>query len=176
VTTIVVRRAEPSDAEGIAQTFRARGASAGTLQHPYPSVTQWRERLTTNAATNYIFVALADDGIVGNGGLHGNTNPRRQHVFLLGMGVRDDWQGKGVGTRLMETMLDLADNWLGAVRLELTVYVDNAAAMALYKKFGFVIEGTHRAFALRDGQYVDAFAMARFHPNPPRVPTAVTAV
>lgn len=172
MTAIVVRRAEPGDAEGIALTFRARGASAGTLQNPYPSVAQWKERLAAEAASNYIFVALVDGDIVANCGLHPNKNPRRQHAWGIGMSVRDDWQGRGVGTRLMTTMLDLADNWLGALRLELTVYTDNAAAIALYRKFGFVVEGTHRAFALRDGQFVDALVMARLHPHPPRLPAA----
>lgn len=170
MTALVIRRAEPKDAEGIAETFRARGASAGTLQNPYPSIASWQERLATDAASNYIFVAVADGDIVGNCGLHGNKNPRRQHAWSLGMSVRDDWQHKGVGTGLMNTMIDLADNWLGALRLELTVYVDNAIAVALYKKFGFVMEGTHRAFALRDGQFVDAFVMARLHPHPPALP------
>lgn len=170
MTAILIRRAEPGDAEGIALTFRARGASGGTLQNPWPSIAQWQERLTTDAASNYLFVALADNQIVGNCGLHGNKNPRRQHAWMLGMSVRDDWQGRGVGTRMMTTLLDLADNWLGALRLELTVYTDNTVAVALYKKFGFVVEGTHHAFALRDGRYIDALAMARLHPNPPRLP------
>lgn len=175
MTEIVVRRAEPGDAAGVAATFRARGASAGTLQNPFPSVAQWHERLTTDAMANYIFVALADGEIVGNCGLHGNKNPRRQHAWGIGMSVRDDWQGKGVGTKMMATMIDLADNWLGALRLELTVYVDNPVALRLYKKFGFVIEGTHRAFALRDGALVDAFVMARLHPQPPRLPDPIAA-
>jgi L-phenylalanine/L-methionine N-acetyltransferase len=75
--------------------------------------------------------------------------------------VRDDWQGKGVGTRLMEACVDLADNWLGLTRLDLRVYTDNAPAIALYEKFGFKVEGTHRRFALRNGAYVDAHVMAR---------------
>ena len=58
------------------------------------------------------------------------------------------------------------------LRLELTVYVDNARAIALYRKFGFEVEGTHRAYALRDGAYVDALCMARLHPNPPTLPPA----
>jgi putative acetyltransferase len=172
VTQIIVRRAEPADAAGIALTFRARGTAGGTLQNPYPSVAQWQERLNASAAKDYVFVALVEEQIVGHAGLHAATrdNPRRAHVYGIGMGVRDDWQGRGVGTRLMQTLIDLADNWLGALRLELTVYTDNEAALHLYRKFGFVIEGTHRAFALREGAYVDAHAMARLHPRPPQLP------
>ena len=75
--------------------------------------------------------------------------------------MRDDWQGKGIGTELMKVCVDLADNWLGLARLDLRVYVDNAPAISLYKKFGFEIEGTHKRFAFRDGEYVDAHVMAR---------------
>ena len=86
---------------------------------------------------------------------------RRRHVGEIHMAVRDDWHGKGVGTALMEAALDLADNWLNLMRLELTVYADNEAGIALYKKFGFEIEGTHRLYAFRNGEYVDAYSMAR---------------
>jgi putative acetyltransferase len=53
-----------------------------------------------------------------------------RHVGSIGMAVRDDWQGKGVGTALMEAALDLADNWLNLTRIELRVYTDNAAGTA----------------------------------------------
>ena len=171
MTDIVIRRAEPSDAEGVAAVFRARQASAGTLQNPYPSVAQWTERLGRQANNlNYMLVALAGDEIVGHTGLHGNENPRRAHVWMLGLTVRDDWHNRRVGTRLMEAMIDLADNWVGAARIELTVYVDNEHALRLYRKFGFEIEGTLRAYSLRGGQYIDTYAMARFNPRPPRLP------
>lgn len=77
------------------------------------------------------------------------------------MGVRDDWAGKGVGSALMAAALDLADNWLNLHRIELTVFVDNEAALALYRKFGFVEEGRARDYAFRQGRYVDVFYMAR---------------
>jgi putative acetyltransferase len=37
--------------------------------------------------------------------------------------------------------------------------------MALYRKFGFAIEGTCRAYAYRNGSYVDAYLMARLSPT-----------
>ena len=168
VTELVIRRAEPSDAEAIALTFRSRGAALGTLQLPYPSTAQWVKRLeANNPALNYVLVALADGQVVGHAGLHGNENPRRSHAWMLGMSVRDDWQNKRVGTRLMEALIDLADNWLGARRIELTVFVGNDTAMKLYRRFGFEIEGRLRGYSLRDGEYTDTYTMARLHPRPP---------
>jgi putative acetyltransferase len=111
---------------------------------------------------DFMLVALGDGQIVGNAGLHSaGKSPRRAHVMQLGMTVRNGWQGKGVGTALMQALTQLADGWLNVSRIELTVYTDNERAIALYKKFGFVVEGTHRAYALRAGSYVDAHCMAR---------------
>ena len=53
------------------------------------------------------------------------------------------------------------EKWLNLARIELTVFTDNEAAIALYRKFGFEIEGTLRKYAFRDGEFVDAYAMAR---------------
>lgn len=88
-------------------------------------------------------------------------NPRRSHVATFGISVAADVQGRGVGHALMREMVNLCDNWLRIERIELTVFADNPAALALYKKFGFEIEGTGRNFALRNGDYVDAYYMAR---------------
>ena len=89
------------------------------------------------------------------------------HVVAIGLSVVADAQRQGVGTALMQALCDYADRWMGVLRIELTVYVDNVDAIALYRKFGFETEGRHRGYALRDGRYVDAFAMARLHPDPP---------
>jgi putative acetyltransferase len=61
----------------------------------------------------------------------------------------------------MAALTETADRWLGLCRIELTVYADNERAIGLYERFGFVREGLHRAFALRNGAFVDALAMAR---------------
>jgi len=145
---ISVRRAEPRDAEGIHATFCAPLAMAGTLQLPFPSAEMWRKRMAEFPAEDFFLVATVGDDIVGNVALHAaSKSPRRRHAGLIGIAVRDDWHNRSVGSALLIAELDLADNWLNLTRLELTVYTDNVAALALYGKFGFVIEGTHRNFA-----------------------------
>ncbi len=158
---IAVRRAEPSDAEAIWKCYTAPLAVRNTLQMPYRSLESVREQLTKCGEGDHILVAAIDDEVVGVIGLHTSSRPRVNHRGEIGMMVRDDWHGKGVDTAMMRAVIDLADKWLNLARIELTVFTDNESAIALYRKFGFEIEGTHRKYAFRDGDFVDAYAMAR---------------
>lgn len=159
---ITVRAAEPDDAEDLTDLFNCPGVVAGTLQLPYASVEVRRARLSEPPRGSHSLVAVLDDErIVGMLGLHVEQQPRRARCATFGMAVHDDYQGQGIGSTLMRAMLDLADNWLGLSRLELTVYTDNARAIRLYEKFGFSIEGTAQRYALRGGVEVDAYYMAR---------------
>jgi putative acetyltransferase len=90
---------------------------------------------------------------------------RRRHAGAIGLIVHDESQGKGIGSALMHAGVDLADKWLNLTRLELEVYTDNAPAIHLYERFGFEREGTLRQYAFRDGNYVDAYLMARLRPS-----------
>ncbi len=159
---IIVRRLEPSDYEAVYKIYCGPLAVRGTLQLPLPSAESWKKRLAEPPEGLYQLAACAAGEVVGQLGLQTfPSRPRRKHAAKIGMAVRDDWQGKGVGSALMQAAVDLAEKWLNISRLELEVFVDNETAIGLYKKFGFVIEGTLVGYAYRDGQYVDTYTMAR---------------
>ena len=162
MANLSVRHAEPEDARAVHQILSGPRVTAGTMQLPLQAVEEVRERFFSETHEGlYHLVACADEEVVGHLGLEAFARPRRRHAGEIGIAVRDDWQGHGIGTALMEAALDLADNWLGLTRIELSVYADNAAGVALYEKFGFEIEGTHRRYAFRKGEFVDAYSMAR---------------
>lgn len=163
---IEVRAAELSDYEALARLHADRNAYSQTLQLPFPSQELWRKRLAHEDDAHHWLIATVAGEVVGSLGLTRFTRTRRAHAGEIGMAVRDSWQGKGVGSALMQAALDLADNWLGLRRVELRVYADNERAIALYRKFGFELEGTHRAYAIRDGVYVDSLSMARLIEGP----------
>lgn len=172
--TITVRRASPKDAAAIARIMADPAIFAGLMQMPLPSEELWAARLAELCQPerqDVMLVAELHGEVVGSAGLH-PTGPalRRRHVMHFGISVAREVQRRGVGSALMAAICDYADQWAGVLRLELTVYADNEAAIALYRKFGFEVEGTHRAYALRAGRYVDALAMARLHPHPPTLP------
>ena len=160
--TFTIRRTKPSDYEAIQQIYAGPKAVWGTLQVPFPSLEQWRKRLADPPEGLVSLLACVESEVVGQLSLQTFPNrPRRRHVGQIAMAVRDDWQRKGAGTALMQAAVDLADKWLNLTRLELDVYTDNAPAIRLYKKFGFIIEGTLAQFAFRHGEYVDSHLMAR---------------
>lgn len=169
---ITIRRSELGDAAAMARLMSHPEVLPGLMQLPYGSEEQWRARLSDNLApgrSDLPLVALIDGELIASAGLHpAGPALRRRHVMSLGLAVAPQAQGRGVGKALMAALIDYADNWAQVLRIELGVYVDNERAIALYQRFGFEIEGRQRGYALRDGRYVDSYAMARLHPAPPR--------
>ncbi len=159
---ITLRAAELDDAAAVAALYVDPGVFGSVLQLPYPRESYWRERLDSRDPDNLNLLALIGDQIVGHGYL-GRPQPhaRRRHVGAIGIAVGPAHQRRGIGDALMTALIERAERWMQMTRLELEVYVDNAAAIALYRKHGFVEEGRMRAYAFRDGQYVDALGMAR---------------
>jgi L-phenylalanine/L-methionine N-acetyltransferase len=164
VAGLILRAQEPSDWAGIAALMNLPRVRWGTLQLPFSSGEHWRKRTENPTEDRTGIVAVLEGNIVGIAGFQ-QYKGRRRHLGDLFMCVHDDFHRCGIGSALMAALIDIADNWLDLKRLELTVYVDNAPAIGLYRKFGFEVEGTRRADTFRDGQYVDSFAMARLRPG-----------
>jgi len=168
---LTIRRAETGDAGALCALMSDIEVFGNLLQLPFPSEESWRQRLAEGLApgkSDLHLVAVKDGAVVGSAGLHAvSASLRRRHALSLGISVRPCAQGSGVGSSLMTALVDYADNWAQALRIELSVYCENERAIKLYQRHGFEIEGRMRGYALRDGAYVDSFAMARLHPKPP---------
>jgi len=113
-------------------------------------------------ANDHLLVAELNETVVGCAGLSVSSKPRTCHTAGVGIMVHADYQRQGIGKALMTAILDIADNWLKLKRVELSVFVENERAIALYRKFGFVVEGTKKNAAIRNGEYADEFLMARY--------------
>jgi ribosomal protein S18 acetylase RimI-like enzyme len=107
------------------------------------------------------FVADNDGRIVGWCDICRESVPTYAHEGMLGMGVAEDYRGRGVGERLLRATLDAA-RCAGFERVSLSVYGRNTRAAALYRKVGFVLEGTRVRGKKLDGMYDDVHQMAYF--------------
>jgi RimJ/RimL family protein N-acetyltransferase len=103
---------------------------------------------------------VADDAgrIVGWCDIRRETIPVYAHVGHLGMGLLPEYRGRGIGERLILASIDAA-RAAGLERIELTVYGRNVRAAALYRKVGFVHEGTRVRGKKLDGEYDDVHMM-----------------
>jgi putative acetyltransferase len=160
IDAVVIRPMQPEDLPGIAEMARLPGCIYNTLRLPFDSDARLHARFQQRSPADMLLVAALGGRVAGQIGLRPDVG-RRSHAGELGMMVRDDCQGRGIGRKLLAAVVDLADNWLRLERLELGVFHDNDRAVALYESFGFEREGVLRAYAFRDGAYVDSIAMAR---------------
>jgi ribosomal protein S18 acetylase RimI-like enzyme len=106
---------------------------------------------------------VADDAgrIVGWCDICRERVPTYAHEGMLGMGVLADYRGRGLGERLIRAALAAA-TVAGFERISLSVYGTNTRAAALYRKVGFVLEGTRVRGRKLDGVYDDVHMMAIF--------------
>ena len=161
---MIIRRAEPSDAQGLKDLGDAVGAEPeGWLVTTNGWRTAADERRYLRAIKRYphaaVFVADDDGRIVGRLSIARDQHPASRHVADLGLMVAASHRRRGIGTALLEA----ATEWARAAdvsKLELHVFPWNEAAISLYERFGFVQEGLRRAHYRRGDEYVDAILMA----------------
>jgi putative acetyltransferase len=160
---VTIRPMRPEDAADLHALFRHPAVGRMTNQLPSQEYNMVAERTSQHMQGLYRLVAEADGHVVGDINFFTPDNPRLSHSAGFGLSVHPDFWGRGVGSRLMEAMLDLADNWLNLHRVWLEVYTDNPTAVRLYEKYGFEIEGVRCLYSYGDGRWADAYFMARLH-------------
>jgi RimJ/RimL family protein N-acetyltransferase len=100
-------------------------------------------------------VAVADGEVIGS--IH--VAPSRHGFGEIGLAIAREWRGRGVGSALMAAAIDWARD-RGLHKLSLGVFAHNAAAIALYRKFGFVEEGRRvKHYRRQSGELWDSIEM-----------------
>ena len=162
VQDLIFRRRGPQDEPGLLALFNEDCfRTAASTREPFASGEDMRLWLDgVAAAQRFEIVALLSDEVVGFAGLY-VLGDGQSHSGWLMLGVRQALQGGGIGSILMQMLVATARDFVGLQRLQLTVFSDNPAAIGLYQKFGFAIEGRHPRFARRGDNFVDALTMAR---------------
>ncbi|NHK98112.1 GNAT family N-acetyltransferase [Rubrivivax benzoatilyticus] len=108
---------------------------------------------------NVLLVAKEGADLVGFLGASGGERIRTRHSALIFLGVRREYWSRGVASAMLHEALSWAST-AGMLRLELNVHTTNDRAVALYKRFGFQIEGKRRASMLVAGQVRDEYLMS----------------
>ena len=161
---ITYRTAVPSDAAALLDYLKTVGGETDNLTFGAKGIpftveqeAALLERIADNPRSSF-FLALDGEKIVGNACVDGSPNARLCHRRNLAVTVLRDYWGRGIGTGLMQRMIDFSRE-TGAELVSLEVRSDNERAKALYRKFGFVSFGTFPKFFKIDGQYFDVDCM-----------------
>lgn len=164
---LCIQQARPEDAEELLALMRQMGGESDNLTFgpdglPF-TVEQEQDYLRAMAEnpTSAFFVARLDGRIVGDASVRGMTAARMCHRGEIGISVCKDCWGRGVGSRLMEAVIDFAKNRAGLEILSLEVRADNTRALSLYRKYGFEEIGKFPGFFKIDGQWIDFILMNR---------------
>jgi RimJ/RimL family protein N-acetyltransferase len=162
---LIVREATPDDASSIITFLEAMSAESDNLtfgpgEFGYSEAHERAFIRDCEAADNRLFlVAFIDDAFIGMVTFTGGDRPRLRHSGEIGLVVSKAHWDKGIGSILLDSVVQWAQGGGAVTKLNLRVRTDHARAVALYESKGFRIEGTiTRALRIRGG-YFDHYWM-----------------
>ena len=149
-----VRQAQTEDGRELAELFAEVAEERDGIASEPPVDVERRTKLFADSATDTL-VAVADGRLIGS--LHIETG--RHGVGELGMLVKREWRGRGVGSALLAAAIEKA-RAEGLHKIALEVFTHNAAGIALYRKFGFFEEGRRvKHYRRSSGELWDSIVM-----------------
>ena len=163
--SITIRQAISDDAKRLLELKLEYLKDTQTLplfEHEYPNdIDQERDMIERYQSENnsIILLAVSEDAIIGNIDLTGSWRKKMQHTGVIGMGIHSQWQNQGVGTLLLQNILDWAQESQILKTIWLEVYATNSSGIALYEKVGFRESGRIDNFFLENEKYIDKITM-----------------
>ena len=150
----VVRPASVGDARALAELFAAVAQERDAIATEPPVDVEERTALFARTAAGTV-VAVADGRVIGM--LHVDVS---RHGFgEFGMLVDRDWRGRRAGSALVQATVEWARDH-GLHKLCLEVFAHNSAAIALYRKYGFMEEGRRmKQYRRASGELWDSIVM-----------------
>ena len=138
------------------------------------TIEEIREQLTVEKQTErtelfnahdqkLLLVVEIDGQIVSASNVECGERKSARHVGQIGISILPEYRGVGLGSAIVKAMIDWASVHPIIEKLALGVWADNAPAIALYEKMGFIEEGRKvREVKYADGSYDDCILMHRF--------------
>ncbi len=160
---LLIRTAEPSDSRGLIYLLMELEEESDYLMIDRPKDVMSQRQLINqyDQSLNSLYLVLELNGqYIGIAVLAGNQHPRQQHRATLGVAILEDYCELGVGSLLLDILIDFAEN-SGIEVITLEVVSENKRAINLYKKYNFSEVG-HLANYLKNQQRTyDAILMEK---------------
>ncbi len=160
-----LRAARPGDAQALADLFAAVRAEGRWLLTPASALSHASEAFfigeLIRESGGLALVAEADGEVVGNVLVSVERSTVSDHLGNLSICIDHGWRDIGIGGALTRAATAWAQA-VGLAKVGLSVFTDNARAIAVYEHAGFVREGVRRRQYRVDGAFRDELLMAWF--------------
>jgi RimJ/RimL family protein N-acetyltransferase len=164
---VVIREARAEDAAWviafIQQMTDELGIGVVTSPGEFNLTVEQEERFITEHAesdNSILLVGDANGEIVAVANCTGGQRKANRHNCVLAISVAKEWRDRGLGTAIMQRLLDWARQSNIITRVELEVFAHNDRAIHVYEKLGFQHEGRRRKAFIKEGLYIDSLVMA----------------
>ena len=161
----VIRGAQPSDAAEMAAFMKTTaGETDFLLRYPEEcTMTEAGEAVflddVLNSPDQVMPCCFVDGVLAGNAMLTMNSRIKTRHRASVAIGLKKEYWGLGIGRALMDACIECAKR-AGYAQLELTVVAENARAVEMYRRAGFVEFGRNpRGFNSRLSGYQELVSM-----------------
>jgi len=166
--TLTIRGLRADDWTALYPLYCNEAVLLHTSDLPYISEESFRERVNNPPAGVHTLVAelmlpSGRERVVGAAWLKVSEH-RQRHLARLVIIIQPELRGGEIEAGLLRATLALADNWLALRRVETVVFPPDDAHVTLLQQHGFVHEATMRRYVVRDGEYADAWLLARLRP------------
>ena len=157
--TAYVRNPKEEDIPGILDyLYRSSGETVFILRYPeectkytYEKEKALFERMNTSD-NEEMLVCFVDGKVAGNCSISWNTHIKTRHRAEVAIALLKDYWNLGIGTRLFQELIRIAEENENILQMELDYVEGNSRARALYEKMGFRITGVKpNAIRLKDG-------------------------
>ena len=155
-TEVEIRELKPSEADKLLNLkldYLKNTSTIPIVEGEYKNDLKAEEALIhkyNQSPNSILLVAIAQNECIGNIDLTGNERQRMYHTRMIGMGVNNYWRNQGIGSMLLQSTLNWAENNDHLEVIWLDVYANNELGLSIYKKMGFEISGVIKGF-FRDG-------------------------
>lgn len=107
-------------------------------------------------------MCIVDGKVAGNCEITFFKNLKTKHRASVGIALTSEFWNQGIGTKMLQEIIHLAEARECVTQIELDVVEGNSRARHLYEKMGFRITGVRpNAIRLKDGTFLNEYMMAR---------------
>ena len=164
--TVVFREAEGSDSQEVVDFYNALGGESDFLsfaENEFPATVEAEEKaieVMKKSISEIMLLALVDNKIIGIGTINSSPKNRLKHVGTFGIGIQEKYCNIGLGSYMLESIIDWAKNNGQTKKISLLTREDNKRGYRVYEKFGFEVEGVMKKDNFEKGEYFNTISMA----------------